>query len=468
MARQAQVTEQDREFLRQVLALHEEFAGAEGDSPESRAGVADARYRVGMIRRRLGETRRGGGGVPRRHRPPAAARRRVPRPARATAATWPDATTAWASCCAKRAGREQAEEACTDRRRPPAEAGRRVPRPARLPPRPGRGPQQPRRRPDRHGPARTGGGSLRAAVDIMQKLVADSPAQPDYRSLLAAGHQNLGNLLFATGRPREAEECYRAGRDLFQKLADEFPRRPDYRRDLARSHNNLGALCGETGRPQEAEEAFRAAIAIQRKLAAELPDPARVPPPAWPRATTTWASCCSTERGRRRAEEAYRAARDVLATARRRLPRRVRLPDGLAATLGQTRAPERPRTTRPRGRSWSRPAPTTWPPSGPNRGTRPTARRTASTSPPRPTCSATSATTASAADAADELARFAHDPAEDAYTAARLIAQCGPLAGQRQPADRGGAQGTRRGLRRPGHGSSCERRCGTASRTATG
>src|SRR5262249_29260337 len=39
LARQAQVTEQDREFLRQVLGLHEEFAAAQEDGPENRAAV---------------------------------------------------------------------------------------------------------------------------------------------------------------------------------------------------------------------------------------------------------------------------------------------------------------------------------------------------------------------------------------------------------------------------------------------
>jgi tetratricopeptide (TPR) repeat protein len=55
MAHQVRLTEEDRAFLRQVLALHEEFARAEGDSPERRAGVADAQFRVGLIRSRLGE-----------------------------------------------------------------------------------------------------------------------------------------------------------------------------------------------------------------------------------------------------------------------------------------------------------------------------------------------------------------------------------------------------------------------------
>jgi serine/threonine protein kinase len=57
LARQGRVTEEDREFLRQVLSLHEEFAGTVADTPETRAAVAAARFRVGVIRYRLGEFR---------------------------------------------------------------------------------------------------------------------------------------------------------------------------------------------------------------------------------------------------------------------------------------------------------------------------------------------------------------------------------------------------------------------------
>src|SRR5262249_54962403 len=55
MARQVQLTESDRQFFREVLALYQTFASAQGDSTESRESIADGHYRVGLIRHKLGE-----------------------------------------------------------------------------------------------------------------------------------------------------------------------------------------------------------------------------------------------------------------------------------------------------------------------------------------------------------------------------------------------------------------------------
>jgi tetratricopeptide (TPR) repeat protein len=55
MARQTQLTEQDRAFLRNVLKHHEELVLIRGDDPESRAVRAEGNLRVGEIRAFLGE-----------------------------------------------------------------------------------------------------------------------------------------------------------------------------------------------------------------------------------------------------------------------------------------------------------------------------------------------------------------------------------------------------------------------------
>src|SRR5262249_4143739 len=57
LGRQPQLTEQHREFLKKVLAFHEEFAAVKGDDPETRRSRAEAYYRVGRIRFELGEYR---------------------------------------------------------------------------------------------------------------------------------------------------------------------------------------------------------------------------------------------------------------------------------------------------------------------------------------------------------------------------------------------------------------------------
>src|SRR5262249_699951 len=51
----AMLTEEDRAFLRSIIAQYDAFAAIKGDDAESRAVRAEGRYRVGKIRYTLGE-----------------------------------------------------------------------------------------------------------------------------------------------------------------------------------------------------------------------------------------------------------------------------------------------------------------------------------------------------------------------------------------------------------------------------
>jgi serine/threonine-protein kinase len=55
LSRQQVLTEDHKRFLRQVIQAYERFAADTGQEEESRAGVAPAYWRVGTIRRRLGD-----------------------------------------------------------------------------------------------------------------------------------------------------------------------------------------------------------------------------------------------------------------------------------------------------------------------------------------------------------------------------------------------------------------------------
>jgi tetratricopeptide (TPR) repeat protein len=109
------------------------------------------------------------------------------------------------------------------------------------------------------------------AVSIYQQLVADFPSRPEFRHELAQTHNNRGNLLYTTGRLKEAEQDYAAALSLRRQLAADFPSRPDFRQELAASHNNRGILLITTGRPQEAEHDFDQALSLRKQLAADFP-----------------------------------------------------------------------------------------------------------------------------------------------------------------------------------------------------
>jgi serine/threonine-protein kinase len=270
MTRQIQLTQQDREFLRQVLALHEDFARAQGDSPEIRASTADAQVRVGQIRRRLGETAE----AEEAYRTALGIQRQLATDFpgqpdyRITLATSHNILGSLLSDLGRPAQAEESFRAAVDLLQKLTADFPAMPSYQRelagvhnnlgiLLTETGR-PQQARE-------------AWQAAVDTLQKLTANFPAVPDYRSLLAASNQNLGNFLYTTGNSKEAEERYRAGQEVYHQLVVDFPAQPEFRRDLARSHVNLGILLSATGRQKAAEEALRAAIDNLQKLVAEFP-----------------------------------------------------------------------------------------------------------------------------------------------------------------------------------------------------
>ena len=145
-------------------------------------------------------------------------------PSPSTARTWPGATTTWASYSPISASVRQAEK------------------------------------------------QYRKGLAIWEKLAADFPAVPAYRSDLAWSHKNLGILLGGLGQRAAAEEQYPPrALAIEEKLAADFPAVPAYRSDLAWSHNSLGNLLGGLGQGAAAEEQYRKSLAMQEKLAAEFP-----------------------------------------------------------------------------------------------------------------------------------------------------------------------------------------------------
>jgi serine/threonine-protein kinase len=120
-----------------------------------------------------------------------------------------------------------------------------------------------------HEPAREAYGR---AIDLLVRLAAEDPGDPEYRHALADSYTYRGEVLRTSGRPDDAGKDYEEARQILRRLADEFPDRPAYRQDLARAHYNLGILYKDTGRPREAEAAFGEAISLLTALKEAHPD----------------------------------------------------------------------------------------------------------------------------------------------------------------------------------------------------
>jgi tetratricopeptide (TPR) repeat protein len=112
---------------------------------------------------------------------------------------------------------------------------------------------------------------LAQAVDIYKQLAADVPTVARYRDQLATSRNNLGLALKEAGRYPEAEEVFRQALATRKQLANEFPALPNYRRGLAITLNNLGTLLKNTDRAPAAEEVYGQSLAIHKQLAADFP-----------------------------------------------------------------------------------------------------------------------------------------------------------------------------------------------------
>jgi serine/threonine protein kinase/tetratricopeptide (TPR) repeat protein len=221
-AQGAVLTEDDRQFLRGVIAQFDAFAEIKGEDADSRAVRAEGRYRVGTIRYRLGELRE-------------------------ALENYDQALSIYRQLSADFRSRSEFRQNLAR-----SYIGRGVLLYAT-----GR-PQEAEQDHDR-------------ALNIQKQLAAEFPSRPEFRRSLAVSLNNLGNLLRDAGRPHEAEQDHDQALGIQRQLAADFPARPEFRDELAVSHCNRGLLLSETGRLNGAEEDFDRALSIQKKLAADFP-----------------------------------------------------------------------------------------------------------------------------------------------------------------------------------------------------
>jgi tetratricopeptide (TPR) repeat protein len=216
------LTEDDRAFLRGIIAQWDAFAAIKGDAADSQAVRAEGRYRVGYMRSRLGELKEAEKDYD-----------QALRIQKQLAADFPS----------RPEFRQDLAKTYNDRGALVSQTGR---------------PKEAEQDYDQ-------------AVSIEKQLAADFLSRPDFRHALARSHNNRGNLLRAIGHLQEAEKDFDQALGIYQQLAADFPSRPEFRQELAASHNNRGILLTDTGRLQEAEKDYDQALGIQKQLAADFP-----------------------------------------------------------------------------------------------------------------------------------------------------------------------------------------------------
>jgi tetratricopeptide (TPR) repeat protein/tRNA A-37 threonylcarbamoyl transferase component Bud32 len=221
-AQGAALTEDDRAFLRGVIAQFDAFAAIKGDDADSRAVRAEGRFRVGNMRYRLGELQEAEKDYD-----------RAVSIQKQLAADFPS----------RPEFRQGLADSYTNRGDLLSKTGR---------------PNEAAK-------------DWNEALSIYRQLAADSPSRSEFRRGLARGHNNRGNLLYTMARLREAENDYDRAVSTQKQLAADFPSRPEFREELAASHHNRGILLHATGRLPEAEQDYDQALSIRRQLAAQFP-----------------------------------------------------------------------------------------------------------------------------------------------------------------------------------------------------
>jgi serine/threonine protein kinase/tetratricopeptide (TPR) repeat protein len=111
----------------------------------------------------------------------------------------------------------------------------------------------------------------RRALDLLLGMVQEFPDQAAYREQLARAHSNLAVALHDGDEAAAAQAEAQQAANIQTQLTADFPTVPGYRVELARSLTNLATLVGDTD-PAAAEGHCRRALEIQELLIAHFPE----------------------------------------------------------------------------------------------------------------------------------------------------------------------------------------------------
>ncbi|MBI3467080.1 MAG: protein kinase [Planctomycetes bacterium] len=111
--------------------------------------------------------------------------------------------------------------------------------------------------------------SLRKSIDILTRLVAESPATAEYRSELSDSYYALGWRLHSAGKAAEAMEPLERALAINEELKLGSPEWPDYQFMVAQCYNCLGVAESD---PKRKEASLRKAIEMCERLVAKVPE----------------------------------------------------------------------------------------------------------------------------------------------------------------------------------------------------
>jgi tetratricopeptide (TPR) repeat protein len=271
LAKQNQLTQEQKKYLEKALASYEEFAQDTGQDEETRRGLAGAYLRMATIRHRLG-----------RMAGAEEAYRRSQEQFARLVAEFPDRSEYREGLGMSHSGLGRLLQR-TLRRQKEAEAAHRdaiaVHKQAAA-----YFPTSPKFRDSLSGDQmhlanllhfnrryKEAEAEFRAALAIMKQLVAESPDNAEFANSLATIQYNLSHFLMRDRQWTEMETAIRAGLAVREPLVARFPTRADFRRSLAMDYSTLGTALRNLNRLNEARDACRKALPLLKQLANDFP-----------------------------------------------------------------------------------------------------------------------------------------------------------------------------------------------------
>ncbi|MEX2169555.1 MAG: protein kinase [Pirellulales bacterium] len=107
---------------------------------------------------------------------------------------------------------------------------------------------------------------------LLEKLVAEFPAVPSFREVMATNHRRRAELFVRTNRLAEAEAAYRQELAIQEDLATDFASWPQYREHVADSAWRLGQFLLKSNRADEAEQLLQTALEAMERVVADAPN----------------------------------------------------------------------------------------------------------------------------------------------------------------------------------------------------
>jgi tetratricopeptide (TPR) repeat protein len=103
---------------------------------------------------------------------------------------------------------------------------------------------------------------------VMQKLLAQEPANRQWQRQLAAAYLSVGDALKGAGRREDALEAYRKSLAIRETLLASDPANTSWQSDLAVDHERIGDMLAITGQRDAALDSYRKALTLAEGLAA--------------------------------------------------------------------------------------------------------------------------------------------------------------------------------------------------------